>query len=310
MRLQFVLRRLIMLGPVVVGVTLVVFLLIHLAPGDPVVVMLGRNYNPEVAANLRHNLGLDRPLPVQYVLWLWRMAQGDLGTSLHTREPVAKLIVERAPTTLTLALGTMLVAILIGVPAGVVSATRQDTWFDNLCRLLAMLGVSMPVFWLGLLLIIAFAWKIPLFPPGGSLAQYGLKAMVLPSIALGASFAALITRMTRSSMLEVLRLDYVRTARAKGLAEAQVYYRHALKNSLIPLITVVGLQAGTILSGAVLTETIFALPGLGRLLTNSIGTRDFPLIQGCVLVTVLMFVLANLVVDLLYTFVDPRISYS
>jgi len=310
MVLRYIARRLVMVVPVVIGVTVVVFTLIRLAPGDPVQAMLGENPDPQVAVLLRRDLGLDQPLPVQYGIWLARTLRGDLGRSLFTREYVTTLIFDRAPTTISLAGLSMLVAIGIGVPAGVLAATRKDSWSDNLSRLLAMLGVSMPVFWLGLILIIVFALNLRLLPAGGSLDQNGPSALVLPAVALGASFAALIMRLTRSAMLEVLVQDYVRTARAKGLHEYTVNYRHALKAALIPVITVIGFQTGTLLGGAVLTETIFALPGLGRLLTSSINARDYPVILGSVLAVALVFVFVNLVVDVLYALLDPRIKYQ
>ena len=304
---RYIIRRLLLLVPVLVGVTFLVFMITNLAPGDPVLVMLGPEYNPTTAAELREELGLDKSLPEQYLRWLGRAVQLDLGKDFISRRSVAEQIQERLPTTLLLALATMVVAILIGIPIGVLSATKPNSLLDNVGRIVAMAGVSMPVFWLGMLLIIAFAVQIRIFPPGGSIAEYGPIALVLPAITLGASFAALIMRTTRADMLEVLSQDYVRTARAKGLSDPAVHYFHALNNALISVITVVGLQFGHILSGAVLTETIFSLPGLGRLLVDAVLRRDYPLIQGCVLVIALIFVLVNLLVDLLYHVIDPRI---
>ena len=310
MIVRYILRRVVLVIPVVVGVTVVVFALIHAAPGDPVQAMLGENPDPQVAALLRRDLGLDEPLPVQYVIWLGRVAQGDLGRSVFTREPVSKLILDRAPTTLGLAALSMTVAIAIGVPLGVLAATHKDGVFDNVSRMLAMLGVSMPVFWLGLVLIIVFALNLRVLPPGGSIDQHGPRALVLPAVALGTAFAALIMRLTRSAMLEVLGQDYIRTAHAKGLRRRSVHYRHALKAALIPVVTVIGFQTGTLLSGAVLTETVFSLPGLGRLLTSGIGARDYPLVLSSVLVVALIFVFVNLLVDVLYATLDPRIKYG
>lgn len=310
MILRYIARRLILLIPVVFGITVLVFLVVHFAPGDPLKLKMGEYYREEDTETLRHKYGLDQPLPVQYVFWLGSVLRGDLGRSIFTNEPVLRMIMDRLPTTITLAVGTMIVALLIAVPLGVVAATHKDTWFDNVSRIVAMLGVSLPVFWVGLLLIIVFALKIPIFPPGGTVREYGLKAMVLPSVTLGSAFAALITRITRSSMVDTLSDDYVRTARAKGLSSGTVNYRHALRNALIPVVTVVGIQFGTILGGAVLTETIFNLPGLGRLLVESVTRRDFPVIQGGVLLIALSFVLSNLLVDVLYVFVDPRIRYE
>jgi len=308
MRIGFLTRRLFLVIPTFLGVTIVVFLLIHLTPGDPVVSMLGENYDPDVAAKIRHDLGLDRPPIVQYFVWLGRVLHGDLGTSIYTGDPVLTLIGEKVSTTVTLALGAMAIAILIAVPLGVLSAIFKDSLFDNVSRVLCMIGACMPVFWLGLILIILFAVKIEIFPPGGTIAEYGLKAIVLPWFAIGFFNAAYITRMMRASMIEVLSEDYIRTAKAKGVPGRGIYFRHALKNAILSVITVIGMQLGLILGGAVLTETVFNLPGLGRLLILSVGRRDYPVIQGCILVIVSAFVFSNLLVDVLYRFIDPRVK--
>ena len=309
--IPFIARRLLLLVPVLFGVTVFVFVLIHLAPGDPITAMLGvLPRSPEEVARLRHLLGLDESLPVQYLVWLGRVLQLDLGTSLYAHVPVAGLIAERLPTTIELAATSMLLSIVLGVSLGVICATRQGSWIDNVARLISVIGVSMPVFWLGMLLIIIFALFLRVLPPGGSVGQYGPIALLLPSLTLGAAFSAVILRLTRSSMLEILNADYIRTARAKGLPAREVEFRHALRNALIPVITVTGLQTGTLLSGAVLTETIFSLPGLGRLMTDAVGARDYPLVLGSVLAVATVFVLVNLVVDLLYAAVDPRIRYG
>lgn len=310
MILRYVARRLVLLLPVLLGISLFVFSIIRFAPGDPVHAALGMDYDPDLAAQMRHDLGLDKPIPQQYVWWLGRVMRGDLGRSIVAGETVQDLILSRLPTTLVLAFSSMIVALLVAVPLGIISAINKDSIIDNVSRLLAMVGVSMPVFWLGILLLIVFSLKLRWFPAGGSIMEHGVKALVLPSIALGASFAALITRMVRSTMVEVLVEDYIRTARAKGLHDWAVYVRHALKNALIPVVTVIGLQFGLILGGAVLTETIFNMPGLGRLLVEAVGRRDYPLIQGIILVTSLSFVLANLMVDVIYVIVDPRIRYE
>jgi peptide/nickel transport system permease protein len=310
MVMRYIARRLILLLPVVFGISLLVFMVVHLAPGDPIKLKLGSNYEAEVADAYREKYGLDKPVPVQYVMWLGRVIRGDFGVSFFTNEPVLKMIADRAPITILLAVGTMIVALTIAIPLGILAAVHRNSWFDNVSRVLSMLGVSLPVFWLGLILIIIFALWIPIFPPGGTVDEYGLKAIVLPSVTLGVAFAALITRMMRSTMIDVLGEDYVRTARAKGLTERMVQYRHAFKNAFIPVLTVVGLQFGTILGGAVLTETIFNLPGLGRLLVDSVTRRDFPVIQGGVLFISLVFVIANLLVDVLYGVLDPRITYK
>jgi ABC-type dipeptide/oligopeptide/nickel transport system permease component len=261
-------------------------------------------------ARLRHLLGLDQPLAVQYFLWLGRVLTLDFGQSLYAHAPVTQLIVERMPTTIALAFCSTVLSVVLGVSFGVLSATHQGGWIDNVSRLVSVIGVSMPVFWLGMLLIILFALVIPIFPPGGSISQYGPIALVLPTITLGAAFSAIILRLTRASMLEVLNAEYVRTARAKGLRARDVAFRHALRNALIPVVTVTGLQTGTLLSGAVLTETIFSLPGLGRLMTDAVGARDYPLVLGSVLAVASLFVLVNLVVDILYAAVDPRIRLA
>jgi peptide/nickel transport system permease protein len=307
MFLRYVARRIFLLVPVLVGVTILVFGLIHLAPGDPVVVIMGADYNAAAADRLRQELGLDKPIWVQYSIWLSRIVQGDLGRSLFQNAPVGPLIVERVPLTLQLAISGMVVAILVGLPLGILAATKPNTIWDHIGRVIALIGVSMPVYWWGLLLLVAFAVQLRWFPAGGSPAEFGVRALVLPALALGTSFAALIARTTRSSLLEVFTQDYVRTARAKGLQERMVIMRHALSNALIPIITVIGLQFGTLLGGAVLTETIFSLPGVGRLMIDSITRRDYPVIQGCVLVIALGFVLVNLMTDLLYGLVDPRV---
>lgn len=306
---RYLLRRALLAVPVVLGVTVFVFCLIHVAPGDPVVLMLGKFYDPAFAAGQRHALGLDRPIGVQYLLWLGHLARGDLGRSITQSSAVAALIAQRLPTTMLLAVGAMGVALALAIPLGVTAAIRAGAMLDHVSRLAAMVGVSMPIFWLGLLLIIVFSLQLGWMPPGGSVDEFGWPALVLPCVALGTSFAALAMRITRSSMLEVLREDYIRTARAKGVAGRRVVYFHALRNALVPIITVVGLQFGAVLSGTVLTETVFNIPGMGRLLVEAISGRDYPLLQGTILVISLLYVLVNLTVDILYAACDPRIRY-
>ncbi|HBY99367.1 MAG: ABC transporter permease [Ardenticatenaceae bacterium] len=306
---RYILRRLVLFIPVALGITIIVFVLIRFAPGDPIYTMLGLDYSKEAAEGLRHQLGLDRPIPVQYAFWVGRVLRGELGRSFFSREPVLAMILRRLPTTVMLTITSMSVALLISVPTGIISARWKDTIIDNVSRLVAILGVSIPVFWLGLMLLVVFGAYLRWFPIGGTVQEYGPKALVLPSIALGSGFTALLTRMIRSNLIETLGEDYIRTARAKGLTDNKVYFHHALKNALIPVITVVGLQFGTLLGGAVLTETIFNLPGLGRLLVDAINARDYPIIQGCVLTISFFFVVANLVVDVMYGFIDPRIRY-
>lgn len=307
---RYIIRRMLLAVPVVLGVTVFVFCLIHAAPGDPVVLMLGKFYDPSFAARQRHSLGLDRPLGLQYLLWLGNIARGDLGRSITQSDTVTTLLRERLPTTMLLAVGAMAVALTIAIPLGVTAAIRAGALADHVSRLVAMIGVSMPIFWLGLLLIIVFSLQLGWLPPGGSVDEFGWQALILPWLALGTSFAALAMRITRSSMLETLREDYVRTARAKGVAARRVVYVHALRNALVPIITVIGLQFGTVLSGTVLTETVFNIPGMGRLLVEAISGRDYPLLQGTILVTSLLYVLVNLAVDILYAACDPRIRYG
>jgi peptide/nickel transport system permease protein len=309
--IRYIARRLLLVLPVLFGVSVIVFSIIRFAPGDPALMMISfEDYSEEQVEQIRHKLGLDKPVPVQYWIWLRRVLRGDLGRSLFTHDPVSQLIVNRMPATAALAFGTMIVASVISIPLGVFAAVRKDSWMDNVSRIAAMLGVSMPVFWLGLLLLIAFALKLRWLPPGGSIARFGPRAAILPWVTLGTSLAALLTRMVRSQMIEVLQEDYIRAARAKGLPERVVQFRHALKNAMLPVITVMGLQVGALLGGAVLTETIFDIPGLGRLLVDSLGLRDYPVIQGCILLITIIFVMTNLVVDVTYAFLDPRVKYE
>lgn len=277
--------------------------------------LLGKRQPSELIAQIRQDMGLNEPLLVQYGIYLRRMFQGDMGNSVRSRLPVTDEIALRLPRTLQLASMSLLVAAAIGIPIGVLSATRANTWIDGGSMIFALLGVSMPIFWLGLMLIVLFAVTLPrwlglnepILPPTGTGTW---KHMVLPTIALAANSMAIQARMTRACMLEVLRADYIRTARSKGLVERTVIYSHALRNALVPIVTIVGLQFGTLLGGAVLTETVFAWPGIGRLLIDAISFRDYPVIQGTVLVITLGFVLVNLLVDVLYAYLDPRIHYS
>ncbi len=310
MIMRYVARRLILLVPVLLGVSVLVSALVRFAPGDPIYAALGFDYAPKLAAEMRHELGLDRPFVEWYFVWLGKVLRGDLGRSIVAGETVRDLIFDRLPNTLVLASGSMFVALVLAIPLGILAAIRRNTVVDNISRAVAVVGISMPVFWLGILLMIVFALRIPLFPAVGFIREHGIRGVVLPTIALGAGFAALIMRMTRSIMMDVLLEPYITTARAKGLRNRGIYLRHALRNALIPIITIVGFQFGIILGGAVLTETIFGIPGLGSLLIEAVGRRDYPLIQGVTLVTALMFVFANLVVDVLYIVVDPRIRYE
>ncbi len=304
---SYLVRRLLLALPVVFGVATLVFLLIHLIPGDPVEIMLGESALPADRDALRDALGLDRPVHEQYGAFLWGLCTGDLGVSLQHRRPVAALIREHYPATLELAAAAMLVSLLIALPAGILSGIRQYSFWDHSTMLMALLGVSMPNFWLGPLLIWAFSIQLGWFPVSG---RGGFAHLLLPALTLGASMAAIVARMTRSSVLEVLREDYVMTARAKGLSEARIILKHVLRNALLPVVTVVGLQFGALLAGSIITETIFSWPGLGTLLVQAIQTRDYPLVQGCVLVIALTYVTVNLATDLLYGVIDPRIRYE
>ena len=303
---RFIARRFIMLIPVLIGVSIISFLILHLAPGDPAELLAGEDATKEDIMMIRHELGLDKPLWTQYFMFLKGIATGELK-SLKFSMPVMDVIRPRLFNTLELSLASILIAVVIGIFAGVASATHRYTWIDYLSTIGALLGVSMPVFWWGLILILVFSVNLGLLPSGG---MGGISHLILPAIVLGTASTAIIARMTRSSMLDVLRQDYVRTARAKGLLEKIIIYRHALRNALIPTVTVVGLQFGYMLAGAVLTESVFSWPGVGRLLVEAILFRDFPVVQSALLIIALMFVLVNLLVDVLYAFLDPRIRHG
>ncbi len=313
--LAYTLRRILLAVPVMLLVATGVFLMLRLTPGDPAGIILGPDATEERRIELRRQLGLEDPLPIQYVRWLGRIAQGDLGQSLFLNKPVTAAIFERAAPTLTLTIMALLVSLIIGLPIGVVAAQRRGSWLDLGTMALAMGGIAMPTFWLGLNLIFFFAVKLRWLPVAGyeplsaGLWQ-SLRYMILPAITLGVAQGALLARMTRSMMLETLNQDYVRTARAKGLAERSVIVRHALRNAFIPLLTVIGLSFAALIGGAVVTEQIFTLPGVGRLLIQAIGRRDFPLVQGTVLIIAGLYVLINLLIDLLYAVVDPRIRHA
>lgn len=310
--LRYIARRMIMLVIVVIGVTLVTFTMMHLAPGDPAELMAIARYGlenltVENVEQIRVAEGLDAPIYVQYLCWLGRTIKGDLGHSLVTGDPVQKEILLKLPTTFQLALAALFVSLLIAVPAGIISAVKQNSLLDYLTMTGALLGVSMPNFWLGLLLILFFAVTLKWFPVFG---YGGLRHMILPAVTLGTGMAAITTRLTRSSMLNVLKQDYIVAARSKGLSEGKIVSSHALKNSLIPVITIIGLQIGHLLEGTVIVESIFAWPGLGKLLVDSIFARDFSMIQGCVFLFAILFVLVNLLVDVSYVYLDPRIRYE
>jgi ABC-type dipeptide/oligopeptide/nickel transport system permease component len=303
----YLLRRLAQVLPVALLVATLVFSLIHLIPGDPVALMLGDGARAADVEALRHQLGLDQPLWKQYVGFLTGLARGDLGASLHYGKPVTTLLAEHFPATLELALAGMLVALLLALPLGILAALHRDGWIDHVSRFFALLGVSVPNFWLGPVLILLFAIHWNLLPVSG---RGGVLSLVLPAITLGTALAGLLTRMVRSSLAEELEKPYMVTARAKGLHRHRAVLIHAMKNGLIPVITVIGLQFGALLTGAIITETIFSWPGLGRLLIQAIRLRDYPLVQGGVLLIAVTYVLVNLLTDLLYAWLDPRIRYE
>ncbi|MBI4735471.1 MAG: ABC transporter permease [candidate division NC10 bacterium] len=305
--LSYILRRILMLVPVLFGVTLISFLLLHMVPGDPAELLAGLEATKEDVDRIRTEYGLDQPLAVQYLRFVGSAVRGDLGISIQSRHPVFTLLLQRLAFTLQLSLVSILVASAIGLVAGIISSTRQYSAFDTASMLGALFGISMPIFWLGLLLILVFAVRLHWLPSGGA---GTLRHLILPAIALGSASAAVIARMTRASMLEVARQDYIRTARATGYRESVVIFRHALKNAMIPVLTVFGLEFGYMLGGAVLTETVFSLPGIGRLLVEGIFARDYPVVQGAMIAVATTFVLVNLLTDVAYAFFDPRIRYE
>ena len=325
--LQYVLRRLVSLLFILLGVSVLVFLLVHLAPGDPVRIMLGEEATVEDVERLNRIYGFDRPLPTQYLLWIGNALRGDLGVSIRSQLPVSTLIYERMPATIELALWSLIIAIGVGVPLGVLSAVRRNTWIDFGSMFAALVGVAAPNFWVGLILLSQIALYVAWLPIGGRGPSVGdalvgllrldpvvmwdhLRHVLLPALALGTSIMALITRLTRSSLLEVLGRDYVRTARAKGLKGLTVVYGHALKNALLPVVTVVGVQFGALLGGSIVIEVVYSWPGVGRLIVNAISQRDFPVVQGSVLMLAAVFAIVNLLVDLSYSLINPRIRYG
>jgi len=304
---NYVIRRLIQSVGLIFGVSIIVFVLVRLIPGDPARIMLSDSASPEQVLAMRHQMGLDRPIPVQYLVFLGHAFRGDLGRSLFYGEPTVAVLLGHLPATLLLATTAFVFALLVAVPMGVVSAVRRDTAWDYLGMGVAMVGQSVPAFWLGLMLVLVFAVFLGILPSSG---MGGPQHLILPAITLGAYLMSLTTRLVRSGLLDVLQEDYVRTARAKGLTDRRVIYGHAVRNVLIPLVTVLGIQIGTLLGGAVITETIFAWPGVGTLVYTAINARDYPLIQAAVLLLSTFFVFINLAVDLLYAYIDPRIHHA
>ncbi|MBN1137185.1 MAG: ABC transporter permease [Anaerolineae bacterium] len=303
----YVARRLLLLLPILVGVSLLTFAILHVTPGDPVVMMLGQYATPERIAGLRQELGLDDPLPVQYGHYVWRVLHGDLGRSFRSQRPVMDEILDRFPSTLELTVAALVLSMMAGVAVGVIAATARSRWVDGGLMAGALVGLSIPEFWLGIVLLIVFGIKLNLVPVTGAA---GLKGLILPAFTLALGPAAVLARLTRSSILEVIREDYVRTAWSKGLAARAVIRNHVLRNALIPVVTVLGLQFAALLGGTVFIENVFARPGIGRLAVNAIATRDYPMVQGIVLFTAVVYALLNLAVDVLYGFLDPRIRYD
>ena len=316
--LKYTLKRILALLPVLIGVSILVFLILHLSPGDPALIILGPKATQQALESLRHQLGLDLPLHKQYFQWIINVLKGDWGRSIQLKREVLPLVLTRFKATAILTVFAAAIAVTFGLLAGIVSATKQYSLWDRLLMFMALIGFCLPVFWLGLILQIVFGLKLSwlpvsgMYPPGqagmGGSAMF--KFLILPGFSLAAATMAEIARMTRSSMLEVIRQVYIRTARAKGLSERVVTYSHALRNALIPVVTVVGMQIGFLLSGAVLVEIVFSWPGIGSLMVNGILARDFPLVQGTILFVATIYVFVNLIVDLIYAFLDPRISYN
>jgi peptide/nickel transport system permease protein len=305
---QYVIRRLLQVIPIAFGILTLIFALIHMIPGDPAVQIAGENARAQDIERVRQELGLDKPIWEQYVTYVSNVVRGDFGRSFRTRERVSVEIWQRYPATLQLALGGMVIALLVAFPLGIISAIYRNSWIDHFSRFFALIGVSMPNFWLGPLLIIAFAINLTWFPVSGR--EEGLRSLFLPSLTLGLSLAAILTRLIRVSLAEELNQLYVTTALSKGVTRQRAIFRHALRNALIPVITVIGLQFGSLLTGAIITEQIFSWPGLGRLLILSINARDYPQVQASILIIALTYILVNLATDLLYAFVDPRIQYD
>ncbi|MFS0574310.1 ABC transporter permease [Sporosarcina sp. 179-K 3D1 HS] len=331
---SFLTRRLLQLIPVLIGMSIVVFSIIHAIPGDPATVILGDQATPEAVADLKAEMGLDKPVVSQYISYMKDVVTGDLGTSLRTKKPIGEEVLPYLTATIELMLISMLIAVVVGINAGIIAAWRRASWFDYTAMLIALIGVSMPVFWLGLMEQWVFAEKLRWLPSTGRINARepvdtitglllldtlirgnlpgfwdALKHLILPGIALGTIPMAIIARITRSSMLEVLNADYVRTARAKGLSELKILYKHSLRNAFAPILTIIGMLVGLLLGGAVLTETIFGWPGIGRYIYDAIGSRDYPVIQSGILIVSTIFVFINLIVDLLYARLDPRIKF-
>ncbi|MBR2822578.1 MAG: ABC transporter permease [Clostridia bacterium] len=304
--LKYIGKRLLAMIPVILGVTLIVYLIMSLAPGDPARTILGEQATEEQVAQLRSEMGLDQPIIVQYFRYIWNLLHGDLGRSYQSRIDVSTEIFSRFPNTIKLALTASLFSVILALPLGIIAAVRQNTFFDSFSMFVAIIGISCPTFWFGLILILVFAVNLKWFPVSGQVDNF--KGMVLPALTLAFNSMASMARVTRSSMLEVIRQDYIRTARAKGVSNRNVILRHAVPNAMIPTVTVIGLRIGGLLAGAVICETVFSWPGIGRLLVQSIQSRNTPVVLGCIIIFSICFSLVNLIVDILYAFIDPRIK--
>lgn len=304
---NYIIKRLLLAIPTIFGVIFIVMLTIELVPGDPAELMLGEHATQEAVQSVRSALGLDKPLLIRYVIYIKNLSKGDMGRSIRENREVIKEISDVWPATLKLTVAAMTIAIIIGISIGIFSAVKPNSYFDNINRIVSLFGLSMPVFWTGLVLIVIFSFWLRLLPIGGT---GSLKHLILPAFTLSLPSIAMISRMTRSSLLEILKEDYVRTARAKGLSKKTVILKHAFKNALIPIVTLSGLQTGQLMGGAILTETVFGWPGLGRLMVRAIFARDYILLQGAVLVFAIAFVIINLIVDISYSILDPRVSYK
>lgn len=302
---RYIAKRLLMLIPVLLAVAFVIYAIMNVAEGDPVYTVAGADATEEQLAALREEMGLNGSLVERYFRYIGNLLKGDLGISYVSKQDVMKIYLQRLPNTLKLASMTMIFATLIALPLGIIAAVNQNSWIDTLSMVLALIGLSMPNFWLGLLLIILFALKLGWFPSGGNV---GFKSIILPAFTVGAGLAALLTRTTRSSMLDVIRQDYLRTARAKGVPERVIIRKHALRNALIPIITIFGVQFSNVLGGSVLAETVFAWPGVGRLVVDAIDQRDIPTVTGALVMTTMLVTIVNLLIDIVYAFVDPRIK--
>jgi peptide/nickel transport system permease protein len=302
---RYIIRRLFALIPVILVLTFIVFAILSMTPGDATTIILGSDYTPELGANLRGQLGLDRPLIVQYFHYIWNLLHGDFGMSYVMRAPVLDQLRPRLANTAWIVASAMFLCVSFGIPIGIRSATKPNSFFSQCTMVFGLMGVSMPIFWLGLLLILLFSVKLGWLPSSGL--DHGLKSLILPAVTLGFNYMANIMRTTRSSMMEAIRQDFIRTARAKGVSEHKVIYDHALGNALMPTITIIGMDVGTLLGGVVLTETVFSIPGMGRLLVEAINQRDTPCVLGCLVVMAITVAVSNLIVDLIYAYIDPRV---